>query len=151
MLINIWVIVIQWLTISHYWWVGAYRWSKAAIKRRDWIKKLIECLDSISSSLWGGAEMVTTLKVSIHFGRRFEYQIFPWDRQWPSQEKIYTISNTGWGPNLRPWATQIIPQVSIEKNGLLTAPYSEEEVKKAVFQMEHNKASGTDGFPAEFY
>jgi hypothetical protein len=44
-----------------------------------------------------------------------------------------------------------IPQVSTEENGLLTAPYSEEEVKKAVFQMEHNKAPGPDGFPAEFY
>jgi hypothetical protein len=44
-----------------------------------------------------------------------------------------------------------IPQVSTEENGLLTAPYSGEEVKKAVFQMEHNKAPGPDGFPAEFY
>jgi hypothetical protein len=33
----------------------------------------------------------------------------------------------------------------------LTAPYSEEEVKKAVFQMKHNKAPGLDGFPTEFY
>jgi hypothetical protein len=41
--------------------------------------------------------------------------------------------------------------VSIEENGLLTAPYSKEEVKKAVFQMEHNKALGPDGFAAEFY
>jgi mannosylglycoprotein endo-beta-mannosidase len=47
--------------------------------------------------------------------------------------------------------TDDIPQVSIEENGLLTAPYSEKEVKKAVFQMEHNKAPGPDGFPAEFY
>ena len=44
-----------------------------------------------------------------------------------------------------------IPQVSDEENNLLTAPYSEEEVRKAVFQMEHNKAPGPDGFPAEFY
>jgi hypothetical protein len=44
-----------------------------------------------------------------------------------------------------------IPQVSAEENALLTAPYSEEEVKKAIFQMEHNKAPGPDGFPAEFY
>ena len=34
---------------------------------------------------------------------------------------------------------------------ILTNPYSEEEVRKAVFQMEHNKAPGPDGFPAEFY
>jgi mannosylglycoprotein endo-beta-mannosidase len=47
--------------------------------------------------------------------------------------------------------TDDIPQVSVEENGLLTAPYSEDEVKKVVFQMEHNKAPGPDGFPAEFY
>jgi hypothetical protein len=33
----------------------------------------------------------------------------------------------------------------------VTAPYSEDEVKKAIYQMEHNKAPGLDGFPAEFY
>ena len=47
--------------------------------------------------------------------------------------------------------TDDIPQVSDEENSLLSAPYSEDEVKKAVFQMEHNKAPGPDGFPAEFY
>jgi hypothetical protein len=47
--------------------------------------------------------------------------------------------------------TEDIPQVSEEENNLLTALYTEEEVKKAVFQMEHNKAPGPDGFPAEFY
>ena len=44
-----------------------------------------------------------------------------------------------------------IPQVSPEENNFLTSPYSEEEIRKAVFQMEHNKAPGPDGFPAEFY
>jgi hypothetical protein len=44
-----------------------------------------------------------------------------------------------------------IPQVSEEENELLVAPFSEEEVKMAVFDMEHNKAPGPDGFPAEFY
>jgi mannosylglycoprotein endo-beta-mannosidase len=44
-----------------------------------------------------------------------------------------------------------IPQVSPEENTILTSPYSEEEIIKAVFQMEHNKAPGPDGFPAEFY
>ena len=47
--------------------------------------------------------------------------------------------------------TADIPQVSVEENNLLTNSYSEEEVRKAVFQMEHNKAPGPDGFPAEFY
>jgi hypothetical protein len=36
--------------------------------------------------------------------------------------------------------TDDIPQVSVEENNFLTALYSEDEVKKAVFQMEHNKA-----------
>jgi mannosylglycoprotein endo-beta-mannosidase len=47
--------------------------------------------------------------------------------------------------------TDDIPQVSQEENDFLTSPYTEEEVRKAVFQMEHNKAPGPDGFPAEFY
>ena len=33
----------------------------------------------------------------------------------------------------------------------MTSPFTEEEVRNAVFQMEHNKAPGPDGFPAEFY
>jgi hypothetical protein len=44
-----------------------------------------------------------------------------------------------------------IPQVSSEENELLTAPFSEEEVKMAVLDMEHNKAPSPDGFPADFY
>ena len=47
--------------------------------------------------------------------------------------------------------TDDIPQVSDEENSLLTAPYNEDEVRKAVFQMEHNKAPGPDGFPAELF
>lgn len=44
-----------------------------------------------------------------------------------------------------------IPQVSNEENDILTKEFSEEEVKQAIFQMEHNKAPGPDGFPAEFF
>jgi hypothetical protein len=47
--------------------------------------------------------------------------------------------------------TADIPQVSNEENNLLTQEFTEEEVKAALFQMEHNKAPGPDGFPAEFY
>jgi hypothetical protein len=48
--------------------------------------------------------------------------------------------------------TQIddIPEVSVQENKFLTAEYSE-EVRNAIFQMEHNKAPGSDGFPAELY
>jgi hypothetical protein len=44
-----------------------------------------------------------------------------------------------------------IPQVSEEENEMLTDPFSEEEVKMAVFDMEHNKAPIPDGFPTNFY
>jgi hypothetical protein len=43
-----------------------------------------------------------------------------------------------------------IPQVIEDENGLLVESFTE-EVKRAVFQMEHNKVTGPDCFPAEFY
>jgi hypothetical protein len=47
--------------------------------------------------------------------------------------------------------TNDITQVTEEENTILTAPFSEEEVKAAIFQMEHNKALEPDDFSAEFY
>jgi mannosylglycoprotein endo-beta-mannosidase len=44
-----------------------------------------------------------------------------------------------------------IPQVSDEENEILIADFTENEVREVVFQMEHNKAPGPDGFPVEFY
>jgi hypothetical protein len=44
-----------------------------------------------------------------------------------------------------------IPQVSEEENEVFMTPFGEEEVKTAVFDMEHNKAPSPYGFPAEFY
>jgi hypothetical protein len=44
-----------------------------------------------------------------------------------------------------------IPQMSPQENAILTSLYSEEEISKAIFQMEHNKAPGPEGFQAEFY
>jgi hypothetical protein len=40
-----------------------------------------------------------------------------------------------------------IPQVSELENEFLVQP----SLPRAVIQMDHNKASGSDGFPAEFY
>ena len=42
-----------------------------------------------------------------------------------------------------------IPQVTETENEILISAFTEIEVKEAVFQMEHNKAPGPDGFPAE--
>jgi hypothetical protein len=47
--------------------------------------------------------------------------------------------------------TDDIKQVSETENDILTTPFSEEKVKAAIFQMEHNKAPGLDGFPTGFY
>ena len=44
-----------------------------------------------------------------------------------------------------------IPQVSDFENDILAAEFAEAKVKAAIFQMEHNKAPGPDGFPVEFY
>ena len=44
-----------------------------------------------------------------------------------------------------------IPQITEEENELLTEMFTEKEVREAIFQMKHNKASGPDGFLAEFY
>lgn len=44
-----------------------------------------------------------------------------------------------------------ISQVSEEENTFLTNPFSEEEVQKAIFQIEHNKAPRPDDFLVEFY
>jgi hypothetical protein len=47
--------------------------------------------------------------------------------------------------------THDIPQVSGVENEILTLTFAMEEVRKTVFQMEHNKAPGSDEFPIEFY
>jgi hypothetical protein len=47
--------------------------------------------------------------------------------------------------------TDDIPQVSEVENEQLVKPFSGKEVRHMVFQMEHNKAPGPDGFPTEFY
>ena len=44
-----------------------------------------------------------------------------------------------------------MPQISEAENAILTSPFTEKEVYDAISQMEHNKAPGPDGFPAEFY
>lgn len=44
-----------------------------------------------------------------------------------------------------------IPQVSAVEKDILSSPFTEKEVRAAVFQMDHNKAPGPDGFPVEFY
>jgi hypothetical protein len=42
-------------------------------------------------------------------------------------------------------------KVNVQKNYDLTKPFSEEEIKYALFQMDKNKAAGPDGLPVEFF
>jgi hypothetical protein len=44
-----------------------------------------------------------------------------------------------------------IYQVTSAKNNFLTTPFTEKEVRDAIFYMEHNKVPSPNGFPAEFY
>jgi hypothetical protein len=44
-----------------------------------------------------------------------------------------------------------IMQVSEEENNLLVRPFIVDEVREVVFQMEHNKSPGPNGFPIELY
>ena len=60
----------------------------------------------------------------------------------PSENSLIMLDET---------QTDDIPQVSDLENEYLTAAFSQEEVRTAIFQMEHNKAPGPDGFPPEFY
>jgi hypothetical protein len=41
--------------------------------------------------------------------------------------------------------------VNTQENYDLTKPFSEEEIKFALFQMDKNKAAGPDGLPVEFF
>jgi hypothetical protein len=53
--------------------------------------------------------------------------------------------------SLNPDRTEDISQVTQDENNLLIAPFTKDEIKRVVFEMEHNKAPGPDGFPVEFY
>ena len=59
----------------------------------------------------------------------------------PPEDNHFTLSNR----------TDDIPQVSQLKNEFLMAPFTEKEIRDAIFDMEHNKVPGPNGFPAEFY
>ena len=58
----------------------------------------------------------------------------------PLEENLFTLIER----------TNDIPQVSSSKNEFLIAPFTEKEIRDAIFNMEHNKAPGRDGIPAEF-
>uniref|UniRef100_A0A8I7BAN9 Reverse transcriptase domain-containing protein n=1 Tax=Hordeum vulgare subsp. vulgare TaxID=112509 RepID=A0A8I7BAN9_HORVV len=45
----------------------------------------------------------------------------------------------------------IVPKVTEQMNDILSAPFSEEEVSNALFQIGPLKAPDTDGFPTRFY
>jgi hypothetical protein len=47
--------------------------------------------------------------------------------------------------------THDIPQLFEDERVILTSPFLEEEVFDGISNMDHNKATGPDGFPVEFY
>jgi hypothetical protein len=49
------------------------------------------------------------------------------------------------------WWREDIPHLSPDECDILTKPFSKEEIKGAIMQIERNKAFGPDGFPSESY
>jgi len=60
----------------------------------------------------------------------------------PAQGNAFPLSEDLWDANER---------VTEEDNIMLTKPFSETEIKAALFQMERNKAAGPNKIPIEFY
>ena len=60
----------------------------------------------------------------------------------PSDSPSYKLDPSCWSPE---------EKVSQEERELLECPFSEMEIKNAVFFMEKNTAPGPDHMPVEFY
>ena len=60
----------------------------------------------------------------------------------PAEDHNIRIDNSIWDE---------LEKVSDKDNSNLTKPFSETEIKEALFQMEKNKAAGPDKIPVEFY
>jgi hypothetical protein len=44
-----------------------------------------------------------------------------------------------------------IPQITSAESKVLESEFTDKEVREAILWMKHNKAPGSDEFPAEFY
>lgn len=60
----------------------------------------------------------------------------------PAPGNLFQISNSLWGVN---------DTVTAEDNQVLTKPFTVEEIKRALFSMDTNRAPGPDNIPIEFY
>ncbi|CAN6179481.1 unnamed protein product [Urochloa humidicola] len=60
----------------------------------------------------------------------------------PAPGNVFPLDPGMWGAH---------EKVNSEDNEWLTRPFSEEEIKGALFQMERNKAAGPDSIPIEFF
>jgi hypothetical protein len=105
--------------------------------------------------------MVPEVYGSIPARRRFKYEILQDEETIKGHDKLKSYITSYYkgmfgapvesGMSLDESRTDDVPQMSPEENMILTAPYSEEQARKAVFQMEQNKVPRSDGFLAKFY
>jgi len=63
-------------------------------------------------------------------------------------ENLYTSEGTH---NMEDVLNSIPSKLNVAMREMLTAPYSKDEVKTALFQMFTIKSPGPDGFPAHFF
>jgi len=61
------------------------------------------------------------------------------------------VSEPHFNINLDPAIWENTYKITDSDNSILCKPFSEEEIKEALFQMEKNKAPGHDKIPIEFY
>jgi hypothetical protein len=88
-------------------------------------------------SLEDGGNHISGTENILKHASEFYKQLFG-----PGMGDTFGIESDMWGMD---------DMVTQEENIVLISPFSEEEVQKALFQMEKNKAVDPDGIPIEFY
>ena len=88
-------------------------------------------------SLHDGATIIEGATNLVNHATEFYKSLFG-----PAPGNVFPLSEDLWDPN---------EKVYEEDNTTLIKPFSESEIKNALFQMEKNKAAGPDKIPIEFY
>jgi hypothetical protein len=88
-------------------------------------------------SLEDGGNHISGTENILKHASEFYKQLFG-----PGMGDTFGIESDMWGMD---------DMVTQEENIVLISPFSEEEVQKALFQMEKNKVVDPDGIPIEFY
>ncbi|XP_062100654.1 uncharacterized protein LOC133806581 [Humulus lupulus] len=145
------------------------RWNTTVFKRhhKD-IKKKQKQLKSLDASL-----SATNLKDYVSLEKELDVLHYKEEKYWAPRSKQNWLKLVFWQDNLvgvfqdyfqsifesgsptyadmDPVLNAIVPKVTSRMNDQLTRPYTGEDVRKALFQMNPSKSPGKDGMSAGFY